>query len=84
MSHGEKQRVAIARAITNNPDLIIADEPTANLKSSQGFEIIRLLREYASKNDTCVIVASHDLRLTEYADCTLYLKDGKVENKVYN
>jgi putative ABC transport system ATP-binding protein len=75
-SQGEKQRVAIARAMANSPSLILADEPTACLESEQGLEIIRLLHKYASEGYGCVFVASHDLRLSEYADRVYHLQDG--------
>ncbi len=80
LSHGEKQRVAVARALVNNPDLIIADEPTANLESGQGFEIIQVLHDYAKHYNRCVIVASHDLRIVEFADRVLRLEDGRLVN----
>lgn len=78
MSQGEKQRVAVARAIANDPELILADEPTASLESAQGFEVIRLLHQYAKKHQCCVIVASHDLRLVEYADRVIRIADGRL------
>ncbi len=78
LSQGEKQRVAVARAIANNADLIIADEPTASLETSQGKQIIELLHNYAVREDKCVIVASHDLRLKDYADRIIHLCDGEV------
>jgi putative ABC transport system ATP-binding protein len=76
LSQGEKQRVAVARALANNPDLIIADEPTGSLETRQGCEIIRLLHECAKKQNRCVIVATHDLRISEVADRVLRLEDG--------
>lgn len=78
LSQGEKQRVAVARAIANGAELIIADEPTANLETKQGFDIIRLLHEYAKERNQCVIVASHDLRIVEFADRVLRLEDGVI------
>jgi ABC-type lipoprotein export system ATPase subunit len=78
LSQGEKQRVAVARAIANNADLILADEPTASLETNQGMLIIELLHNYATKQNKCVIVASHDLRLKDYADRIIYLKDGEI------
>jgi putative ABC transport system ATP-binding protein len=78
LSQGEKQRVALARAIANDADLIIADEPTASLEAKQGFQIIKLLHQYAKEQGKCVIVASHDLRLKEYADRVLYLENGRL------
>jgi len=81
MSQGEKQRVAVARAIANNAELILADEPTASLDAANGLIIIKLLHNYAAKNNRCVIVVSHDLRLKEYADRIIYLEDGRIINK---
>jgi putative ABC transport system ATP-binding protein len=76
LSQGEKQRVAVARAIANDADLILADEPTASLETKQGFGIIQLLHGYAAQENKCVIIASHDLRIVEYADRVLRLEDG--------
>jgi len=76
MSQGEKQRVAIARAIANDAELLIADEPTGSLETRQAIDIIRLLHGQAKTRNTAVIVASHDLRLEEFADRTLRLRDG--------
>ncbi|HCA78552.1 MAG TPA: ABC transporter ATP-binding protein [Bacteroidetes bacterium] len=79
LSQGEKQRVAIARAIANGGELIIADEPTASLESSQGLQVIELLRNLAHAGNRCVVVASHDRRLVEFADCVVRLRDGAIE-----
>ena len=76
MSQGEKQRVAIARAIANEAELLIADEPTGSLETRQAIDIIGLLHGQAKRRNTTVIVASHDLRLKEFADRTLSLQDG--------
>ncbi|HWP82603.1 MAG TPA: ABC transporter ATP-binding protein [Bacteroidota bacterium] len=81
LSQGEKQRVAIARAIANNADLIIADEPTASLESKQGSEIIQLLHRFAKEQKKCVVVASHDLRLVEFADRVIRIEDGMIVEK---
>ena len=78
MSQGEKQRVAIARALANEPALVLADEPTGSLETHQGFDIIRLLHGQAKARNAALIVASHDLRLREFADRTLVLKDGRL------
>jgi putative ABC transport system ATP-binding protein len=80
LSQGQKQRVAVARAIANDAELILADEPTGSLETSQGIAIIRLLHALAKDRDKCVIVASHDLRLADYADRILRLEDGRVES----
>ncbi len=76
MSQGEKQRVAIARAIANDAELLIADEPTGSLETRQAIDIIALLHGQAKRRNATVIVASHDLRLKEFADRTLRLQDG--------
>ncbi len=78
LSQGEKQRVAVARAIANDAELILADEPTGSLETKQGVDIIRLLYGYAKEKNKCVIVASHDLRIAEFADRLLRLEDGKL------
>jgi len=78
LSQGEKQRVAVARAIANEAQLIIADEPTACLESNQGYEIIRLLHNFAKEKNKCIIVASHDLRIKNFADEIFYLNDGQM------
>ena len=76
LSQGEKQRVAVARALANKPDLIIADEPTGSLETRQGFDIIRNLNEYSKAQNSCVIIASHDMRMADHADRILHLRDG--------
>jgi len=77
MSQGEKQRVAVARAVANNAELILADEPTASLDTENGSIIIELLSSFA-RNNKCVIVASHDLRLKKYADRIINLENGMI------
>lgn len=76
LSGGEKQRVAIARALVNRPTLVLADEPTANLDSSHGRDIARTLRQLANERRCSIVVVSHDERLREIADRTLWLEDG--------
>lgn len=78
LSQGEKQRVAIARAVANDADLLIADEPTGSLETRQAVGIIGLLHGQAKTRKATVIVASHDLRLKDYADRTLCLQDGVI------
>ena len=77
LSGGEKQRVAIARALVNDPALILADEPTANLDSKIGREIIRLLQRIAREQGRSVVIVSHDQRIKEIADRVLWLEDGQ-------
>lgn len=77
LSGGEKQRVAIARALINDPALILADEPTANLDSKIGHEIMKLLRNIAKEQNRSVIIVSHDQRIKDIADRILWLEDGQ-------
>ena len=77
LSGGEKQRVAAARALANDPPVVLADEPTANLDSGHGREIARLLRELATADGRSVVIVSHDQRLREIADRVLWLEDGR-------
>jgi putative ABC transport system ATP-binding protein len=78
LSGGEKQRVSIARAIANNPPLLLADEPTANLDSRNGRAVMELLSELARAHATGVVVVSHDTRLQDLADNVLWLEDGRL------
>jgi len=82
LSGGEKQRVAIARALINDPALILADEPTANLDSKIGHEIMRLLRGIAKEQDRSVVIVSHDQRIRDIADRVLWLEDGMFKDIV--
>ena len=82
LSGGEKQRVAIARALVNQPTIILADEPTANLDSHHGHETMRLLRRIAREEQRSVIIVSHDQRIKDIADRILWLEDGAFKNVV--
>jgi putative ABC transport system ATP-binding protein len=82
LSGGEKQRVAIARALVNDPSLILADEPTANLDSKIGHEIMRLLRHIAKEQGRSVVIVSHDQRIKDIADRVLWLEDGEFKETV--
>lgn len=75
LSGGEQQRVSIARALANNPDLIIADEPTGNLDKENEKIIFKLLKDMALSGK-CVIVVSHSDDINSYADISLLLEDG--------
>lgn len=78
LSGGEQQRVAIARALASEASVILADEPTGNLDSENGANIIGLLKDLAHTKNYCVIVVTHDLGISSDADQVLSMKDGKL------
>jgi putative ABC transport system ATP-binding protein len=80
LSVGERQRVSIARALANDPQLILADEPTANLDSKHGHDVVALLRDIAKKQGRTVVIVSHDHRIREVADRILWLEDGRFKD----
>lgn len=77
MSGGEQQRVSVARALANDPPVLLADEPTANLDASRGRDLARLLRLLADEDNRSIVIVSHDDRLREVADRVLWLEDGR-------
>ncbi|MHC1590937.1 MAG: ABC transporter ATP-binding protein [Candidatus Helarchaeales archaeon] len=81
MSGGEQQRVAIARALINNPRVLFADEPTGNLDSKTGENIVKLLKRLNKEEGVTVICVTHDSMLENYADRVLYIKDGRITQK---
>lgn len=78
LSGGEKQRVSVARALANDPPLVLADEPTANLDSKAGHHVVELLRSVAKDQGKTVVIVSHDVRIADIADRVLWLEDGKL------
>lgn len=84
MSGGQQQRVAIARALMNQPDIILADEPTGNLDSDTTETVYELLREINKKFKTTFIIITHDRRIAEKADRIIEIKDGKVNLDIVN
>jgi putative ABC transport system ATP-binding protein len=78
MSGGEKQRVAIARALANDPDIILADEPTGNLDTATGRIVVDILVDLARKDGKCVIIVTHDESILDVADRSFHMTDGKL------
>ena len=81
LSGGERQRVAIARALVNEPSLLLADEPTGNLDSKTGHEILNLFHKIHSQGNT-IIMVTHDPDISQQAQRIIYIRDGKIENEI--
>jgi ABC-type lipoprotein export system ATPase subunit len=81
LSGGQQQRVAIARAIAPHPSLILADEPTGELDSATGQQILTLFRRIADRDGTTVLIATHDLAVDAFADEVYHLEDGRIVEK---
>lgn len=79
LSGGQQQRIAVARALINNPEVIIADEPTGNLDFESGKELMNLLRDLNDKEDKTIIMVTHDLDYVKYSNRAIKLFDGNVE-----
>ena len=81
LSGGQKQRVAIARALVGDPDIILADKPTAALDSRSGHTVLELLRRLAHDQERAVVIVTHDYRAEGYADRIVHMEDGKLSDQ---
>jgi ABC-type lipoprotein export system ATPase subunit len=84
LSGGEKQRVAIARALVNKPSIVFADEPTGNLDSQSGTEILSLLKELNKEYGITIMLVSHDPKARDYVDRVLEIVDGEIVSDTRN
>jgi len=82
LSGGQRQRAAIARAFINNPEVILADEPTANLDSETGMRVINLMKKINEENNTTLVFSTHDPRIMEIATKIVKLEDGKIKGEM--
>lgn len=80
LSGGQQQRVAIARALVKNPELVLADEPTANLDSKTGKEVLELMKDLNQKTKTTFIFSTHDQMVMDFANRLVLLRDGQIES----
>jgi putative ABC transport system ATP-binding protein len=78
LSGGQQQRVAVARALASRPAVLFADEPTGNLDSRTGDEVLRLLRQSADELGQTIVMVTHDAHAATYADRIVFLKDGSI------
>ena len=79
LSGGQQQRVAVARALVNNPSLVLADEPTGNLDTKSGDEVIKLLKGISRDQNVTVVMVTHNPDITRRCDRVLHIKDGRLE-----
>jgi putative ABC transport system ATP-binding protein len=84
LSGGQQQRVAIARAFVNDPEIVLADEPTGNLDSKSGTAILELLRQTCTELGATIAMVTHDPRAASYADRVIFIKDGKIVRELKN
>ena len=78
LSVGQKQRVAIARALVTNPDVVLADEPTASLDKTAGRQVVDLMLDMARSKKISILLVTHDNRILDIADRTLHMEDGRL------
>jgi len=84
LSGGQQQRVAIARALINNPEIILADEPTGNLDSISGKQVMDLLSRLHREEKKTIVLVTHDIELVKYSSRKVYIKDGIIQKITHN
>ena len=82
LSGGQQQRVAVARALVGRPDIVFADEPTGNLDSRSGSELLEFLQTAAREMGQTIVMVTHDPRAATYADSVLFLADGRIVDEL--
>ncbi|HEX7586768.1 MAG TPA: ATP-binding cassette domain-containing protein, partial [Anaerolineae bacterium] len=82
LSGGQQQRVAIARAFITEPSIVLADEPTGNLDSKSGDEVLKLLRRSCDEMGQTIIMVTHDAKAASFADRVVFLKDGRIVDQL--
>ncbi|MCL2527575.1 MAG: ABC transporter ATP-binding protein [Defluviitaleaceae bacterium] len=84
LSGGQQQRVSMARAFVNDPQVVFADEPTGNLDTRTTIEMMDLITGIARERNQTLVIVTHDVEISEYADCVISIRDGAVESVVEN
>jgi putative ABC transport system ATP-binding protein len=84
LSGGEQQRVAIARALVNEPTLILADEPTGNLDTKSGDEVIKFFKAISKERNVTIVMVTHNLDIVKHCDRVIHIRDGRIEREVVN
>lgn len=83
LSGGQQQRVAVARALASRPDIVFADEPTGNLDSKSGGEILKFMRQAVNELGQTIVMVTHDAGAASYADRIVFMQDGKLAGELY-
>ncbi|MCG8364634.1 MAG: DevA family ABC transporter ATP-binding protein [Pseudanabaenales cyanobacterium] len=78
LSGGQQQRIAIARALVSNPQIVLADEPTAALDSKSGRDVVNLMQKLAKEQGCTILLVTHDNRILDIADCIIHMEDGRL------
>ncbi|MFH0973519.1 MAG: ATP-binding cassette domain-containing protein, partial [Candidatus Micrarchaeota archaeon] len=81
LSGGEKQRVAVARALANDPSFLLADEPTGNLDSKSGTDVMNLIRDLWKTKQTTIVMVTHEPVVAQYSQRAIHIRDGMIESE---